>query len=263
MANKYLMREDSPLDETTWAALDSTMVAAAKSVLTGRKMLEIEGPYGYGLKAIPLQDCVGDGGVILSDTLPLNLIQTTFSMGKRDLAAYERDGLFLNMEGVACAAMECARLEDALIFQGSTGKEGLTTMEDSGSVTLSSWKQVGKAADDIIQSITSLDQMGFHGPYCMALSPARFNLLFRRYPQGGTELEHIGEMVTGGIFKAPILDYGGAILALGRQYASVVLGMDMQVGFIGPVGESFEFTISESIALLVRDPGAICVLREK
>ena len=263
MANKYLMREDSPLEEKTWAVLDGTMVEAAKSVLTGRKILDIEGPYGFGLKAIPLQDCIGDGGVIISDMLPLNLIQTTFSVGKRDLAAYERDNLFLNLEEIACAAMECARLEDALIFQGPTGKDGLMTMEDSGSVNLSSWKQVGKAADDIIQSITALDQVGFHGPYCMALSPSRYNLLFRRYPQGGTELEHLQEMVAGGIFKAPILDSGGVILAMGRQFASIILGMDMQVGFIGPVGESLEFTISESLALMVREPGAICVLREK
>lgn len=263
MTNKYLMREDAPLDEKTWAAMDRTMVDAAKSVLTGRKILDIEGPYGFGLKAIPLQDCVGDGGVITSEMLSLNLIQTTFSIGKRDLAAYEKDGVYLNLEGLACAATECARLEDALIFQGPTGKDGLMTMEDSGSLDLSSWKAVGKAADDVIQAITSMDQAGFHGPYIMALSPSRFNLLFRRYPQGGTELEHLNDIVGGKVVKAPILESGGILLAMGRQFASIILGADMQVGFIGPVGESLEFTISESLACLVREPGAICVLREK
>jgi hypothetical protein len=37
----------------------------------------------------------------------------------------------------------------------------------------------------------------------------------------------------------------------------------MTTGFVGPVGDSLEFSISESLALLVREPASICVLREK
>ncbi len=263
MTELYLLREDAPLEEKTWDLLDATMVNAAKSFLTGRKLLPLEGPYGFGLKSIPLQDCMGDGEVITNCVLPLSLIQTTFLLGRRDLAAYERDGLFLNLETISCAALDLARLEDAIIFQGSTGNNGLMTLEGPGSAMLSSWNSVGKAADDIIKAITTLDESGFHGPYSMALNPARFNLLFRRYPQGGTELEHLKEMLTGGIFKAPIIDSGGVLLSTGRPYSSLVVGQDMQVGFIGPVKENLEFSISESLALLVREPCSICILKEK
>jgi uncharacterized linocin/CFP29 family protein len=55
----------------------------------------------------------------------------------------------------------------------------------------------------------------------------------------------------------------GVLMASGKQFASIILGEDMQVGFIGPVGENLEFTISETLALLVKEPGAICVLKEK
>jgi uncharacterized linocin/CFP29 family protein len=263
MSHRYLLRGDAPLEEKTWGLLDSTMMAAAKSFLTGRKMVSIEGPYGFGMKAIPLQDCLGDGGILTSCVLPIPLIQTTFSLGRRDIAAYEQDGLYLNTEVVACAALDLARLEDAIVFQGSTGKNGLTTLEASGSYVLSSWNTVGKAAEDVIKAITALDEAGFHGPYTMALNPARYNLLFRRYPQGGTELEHVREMITAGVFKAPTLDSGGVILAAGRQYCSLVVGQDMQVGYVGPVAENLEFTIAESLALMVREPCSICVLKEK
>jgi uncharacterized linocin/CFP29 family protein len=56
MANKYLARDDAPFGSEIWEILDKTMVEAAKSQLTGRRLLHIEGPYGVGLKAIPLQD---------------------------------------------------------------------------------------------------------------------------------------------------------------------------------------------------------------
>jgi hypothetical protein len=39
-----------------------------------------------------------------------------------------------------------------------------------------------------------------------------------------------------------------------------VLGQDMMIGFIGPSGGELEFSISESLALRVRQPKSICVL---
>jgi uncharacterized linocin/CFP29 family protein len=263
MSEKYLLRDDAPLEEKTWDLIDRTMIDAAKSFLTGRRMLSIEGPYGFGLKAIPLQDCVGDGGVITNCVLPLSLIQTSFTLGRRDVAAYERDSLYLNTEVIACAAIDMARLEDAIIFQGTAGNNGLMTLDSTGSFTLSSWNTLGKAADDVIKAITALDEAGFHGPFTMALNPARYNLLFRRYPQGATELELLKEIITEGIFKAPIINSGGVILAAGRPYCSLVLGQDMQVGYIGPMEQNLEFSISESLGLMVRQPCSICVLKEK
>jgi uncharacterized linocin/CFP29 family protein len=110
----------------------------------------------------------------------------------------------------------------------------------------------------------TLDEAGYHGPYALALSPARFNLLYRRYLQGiGTELEHIRTIVTEGVFKAPVMKSGGVLLATGKKYASLPLGQDMAAGFVGPMGDSFEFSVSESLALLIREPASICVLKEK
>ena len=263
MASKYLAREEAPLGPETWKVLDAAMVEAAKSVLTGRRLLHIEGPYGLGLKAVPLQDAEVEAGLITSPVIPLSLIQTTFALGKRDLAAHERDGVSLDTTAVAQAAIECARLEDTLVFKGTQDVPGLLTVEGVNALQLSPWDEVGKAAEDIIKAVTALDGAGFHGPYCLALAPARYNLLFRRYPRGPvTELEHLRTIVTEGIFKAPILEGGGVLLASGRQYASIVLGQDMAIGFIGPVGERLEFSIAESLALLIRQPGAICVLKE-
>jgi hypothetical protein len=37
----------------------------------------------------------------------------------------------------------------------------------------------------------------------------------------------------------------------------------MAAGFVGPMGDSFEFSVSESLAVLVREPASICVLKEK
>jgi uncharacterized linocin/CFP29 family protein len=262
MVNKYLLREDAPLDPEAWRLLDETMVEAAKTILAGRRILEIEGPFGLGLKAVPLQDCCMDNGLIASPVVPVSLVQKNFMMSKRDLAAYERDHLPLNLDGVAMAAIETAKIEDNLVFFGVAGCTGLLSEEDATELKLSSWNTVGKAADDIIKGITQLDDAGFHGPYTLALSPARYNLLMRRYPQGTTEYEHMQTIVTKGVVKAPVLPKGGVLLAAGRQFNSIVMGQDMSVGFIGPAGADLEFSVSESLALMIRQPGSICALIE-
>ncbi|MBM4465673.1 MAG: bacteriocin [Chloroflexi bacterium] len=263
MANKYLAREDAPFGSETWEVLDAAMMEAAKSQLVGRRLLHIEGPFGLGLKVVPWRDVEVESGLRVSEFLPVMLIQKTFTLGVRDLASYERDGIALDTSAVREAAIECAWLEDGLIFNGAPPIPGLLTVEEANVLELSPWDEVGTAAEDIIKALTILDGAGFHGPYTLALAPGRYNLLFRRYPRGNySEMEHVKAMVAEGVFKAPILESGGVLLASGRQFASIVLGQDMTIGFIGPTGDKLEFSISESLAPLIRRPQASCVLKE-
>jgi uncharacterized linocin/CFP29 family protein len=263
MANKYLARDDAPFGADVWKALDEAMVEAARAQLVGRRLLDLEGPYGLGLKSVPLGDAAMASGLIASQTLPLVLIQEAFALGARDLASFEAGGITLDRSPVAEAAIAVAQHEDTLIFSGSEelGVPGLTTAEGTNSVALSDWDTVGTAAQDLIQAVTVLDQAGLHGPYALALAPARYNLLFRRYERGNfSEMEHVKTIATDGVYKAPGLADGGVLLAVGRQFASIVLGQDMTVGFVGPEGDQIAFTVSESLVPRIRRPGAICVL---
>jgi len=261
MQKSYLGREDAPLSAEIWNVLDSTMIAAAKSQLSGRRLIAIDGPFGFGLKVVPLSDCEVADGISGSPFLPVHLISTTFFLNKRDLAAADRDHLVLDADPVASAAINCARQEDSIIFNGILDTPGLLGAEGSSSLTLGKWDKVGTAADQVISAVTKLDDAGFHGPYCMGLAPAQFNLLLRRYPQGdGTELDHVRSIIGGDVVKAPALKKGGVLLASGKQYCSLVIGQDMSIGFNGPAGEALEFSVSESLALLIRAPESICVL---
>lgn len=262
MENDYLGRNDAPVGAETWKVLENTMIEAAKSQLSGRRLLPIDGPLGFGQKVIALADTQTEECTYASSVIPLNVLTSRFQLGKRDIAAFERDGVFLDTGPVACAAMECAGKEDDLVFRGIGNLPGLMNAGGSGSLTLSKWEKVGSAADQFIDAVTRLDDAGFHGPYVMALAPAQYNLLLRRYPQGeGTELDHARTMITDGIVKASALKKGGILLASGRQYCSLAIGLDMSIAFNGPAGEYLDFTVTESAALLIRVPEALCVLK--
>ena len=260
MENDYLGRREAPISAEVWKLLDTTMIEAAKSQLAGRRLISIEGPFGFGLKVIPLSDSEIAEGITSSPVIPVNLLTTTFFLNKRDLASSVKDPV-LDLDPVASAAMACAAKEDGIIFSGIQETPGLLGAEGSSSLALTKLDKVGTGADQVIKAVTLLDDAGFHGPYCMGLAPAQYNLLLRRYPQGdGTELDHVRTILKGDVVKVPVLKKGGVLLASGRQYCSLVIGQDMSIGFNGPAGDAFEFSISESLALLIRAPEAICVL---
>jgi uncharacterized linocin/CFP29 family protein len=261
MANKYLARDDAPFGVEVWEALDAAMRETAKAELVGRRLLHVEGPFGLGLKAVALRDREAGSGLLVSEMLPVVLIRETFALGARDLASYEHGGLSLDTGPVAKAALACARREDDLVLVGEAGVPGLLTAEGVHQQMLSAWDEVGAAAGDLIEAVNTLDEAGFHGPYALALTPQRHNQLYRLYPRGNqSELDHIKTIATGGVYKAPALESGGVLLASGRQYASVVLGQDMSVGYVGPAGDKLEFSISESLTLRVLQPQSVCVL---
>jgi uncharacterized linocin/CFP29 family protein len=262
MQNRYLERDAAPISADAWKLLDDTMIGAAKSQLAGRRMISIDGPFGFGFKVVPLTDCEFEDGITSSTFIPVNLIESEFCLGKRDLASYEKDKVTISLDTVARAAIDCAQKEDKVIFQGVHGSPGLLTVKGTSTQTLTKWDKIGTAADQVIEAVTKLDNAGFHGPYSMALAPAEYNLLLRRYPQGeGTELDHIRTIVTEGVVKAPGLKKGGVLLASGSYFTSLVIGQDMAIGYIGPEGNNMQFHVVESLALLVKVPESICVLK--
>lgn len=262
MENRYLGRDEAPVSAEIWKALDGTMIGAAKTQLAGRRIVALDGPFGFGLKGIPLGDCETDEGVASSAFIPLTLIGTSFSLGKRDIAAADRDPFALDLGPVACAAIACAAKEDGIIFGGTGTSPGLLTAEGSSSLAMGKWDKIGTAADQAIAAMTQLDDAGIHGPSFLALAPPAYNLLLRRYPQtDGTELEHIRSIIGGDVIKAPGLKKGGVLLASGRQYCTLVVGQDMSISFNGPEGINLNFGITESLALLIRTPEAVCVLK--
>jgi uncharacterized linocin/CFP29 family protein len=265
MNDKYLLRDDAPIEPDTWKLLDATMVEAARSVLVARRVLPIEGPYGFGLKSIPLEDIEIEEEIHASSAIPLSHIATPFSISKRDLAAYEREHLPMNLNPLIDAAIRAAEHEDKVLLQGCPPPlPGLLCYEGIYESRLSAWDDLGTAANDAITGVTLLDKAGFHGPYAIVLSPARYDQLYRRHPIGAfSELEQMQTIATEGVFKAPVLESGGLIINTGRIYASIALGQDMTIAFIGPTTDMLEFAIVESLALVVRRPGAILSLTEE
>jgi uncharacterized linocin/CFP29 family protein len=72
----------------------------------------------------------------------------------------------------------------------------------------------------------------------------------------------ISQFITDGIIKTSSIPSGGVLLAGCGTCLCIYIGQDISAGFVGPVDGQYEFTISETIALRLSLPKAVCVLNK-
>lgn len=89
MAEYYLNRGDAPFGDKVWERIDTRVVEAAESQLSGRRLLRTIGPYGTGVKTLPFRDAAISGttveGVTVesSGLIPVAMMHSEFSLSVR------------------------------------------------------------------------------------------------------------------------------------------------------------------------------------
>src|SRR6266446_3981279 len=209
-----LNRGLAPFPAEVWKMVDDAAVGAARDRLTGRRFLDLEGPFGVGLTAIEVgnddycrQPGPDEAGAVMGRAIPLPMLRKSFQLSIRRVSAYVQNGQPLDLNPVQNAAEAVADREEEMIYSGqpSFGLQGLLTMEGRQQIAGTDWTAPDRALQDVLAATTRLDDSGYRGPYALALSPVLYNNLFRLYP--GTDvmgLEHLRRLCTAGIYKAAI-----------------------------------------------------------
>ena len=262
----YLNRAPAPFPQSVWQLIDERAVAAARERLTGRRFIEVEGPFGVGLTTVEVgqddycrQPAPDEAGAIVGRALSVPMIRRSFRLSIRRLAAHLENGQPLDLAVVEDAAEAVADREEELVYRGQRefGLPGLLTSEGRQSHAGGDWAAIDLALEDVLASVTILDEAGYRGPYALALAPALYNTLFRLYPGSDTlQLEHLRRLCTRGIFKAPI--EGGVLVD--PRVGVLIVGQDLRAGFAAQDGIHYELYLTESLVLRVDDPRAICVI---
>lgn len=262
----YLNRDQSPFGDDVWRLLDDAAVGAAREVLTGRRFLTVEGPYGPGLTTIEvgndesLAEIEADqAAVVLGQAIAVPMLRRGFRLSVRRMAAFVENGQPLDLAPVQAAAEAVAVREEEMLYQGQPDFDiaGLLTAPGRALHSGGNWSEVDRALEDVLAAVTRLDDAGFRGPYALVLEPALYNGLFRRYP--GTELlqlEHLRRLCTKGIYKAAI--QGGALID--PRVGSLIVGHDLASGYVGQNGIHYEFHLVESVVFRLEESRAICVI---
>jgi uncharacterized linocin/CFP29 family protein len=269
MTMDYLNRGQAHFSAEVWKAIDEAANEAAAERLTGRRFLDIEGPFGVGLTAIEVgnddycrQPKPDEAGAIMGRAVPVPMLRRSFRLSIRRLAAHLENGQPLDLDPVQDAAEAVADREEEFVYRGQPdfGVFGLKTVAGRHELEGGDWSAIDRALEDTLAAVTRLDESGFRGPYAMALSPALYNGLFRLYPGTDTlQLEHLRRLCTRGIHKAPI--EGGVLVD--ARVGVLIMGQDLRAGYIGQDGVHYELYLTESLVLRIDEPKAICTISAK
>jgi uncharacterized linocin/CFP29 family protein len=246
--------------------MEEAAVSAARDILTGRRIIDVDGPYGLGLTALEVgnddlcrQPGPEEASAVLSHALSLPMIYRRFSLSRRRIAAFKEMGQPLNLKVVEDAAQAVAMREEDFIYHGQPDfhLHGLLTATGRNTLQGGDWSSVDQVLDNVIAAVNTLDSKGYRGPYGLALAPALYNNLFRRYPGSDLlQIEHLKRLCTRGIVKAPI--DGGVLVA--KDVGSIVLGQDLQIAYLTPDAAHENFAVTESLVLKIEVPEAICTI---
>jgi len=246
--------------------IEAAAVAAARGILSGRRIIDVEGPYGVGLTTVEVgnddlcrEPGPSEASAVVSRALSVPMIYRRFAISKRRIVACREMGQPLNLKPAEDAAQAVAAREEEFIYYGQADFHlgGLLTVEGRRSVQAGNWQNVDEVLNDVLAAVNELDSRGYRGPYGLALAPELYNNLFRRYAGSDLlQIEHLKRLCTRGIVKAAI---EGCVLIAGDA-GSLVIGQDMQVAHLASDAAHENFSVSESLVLKIEAPDAICTI---
>lgn len=256
----YLMRADAPISEEVWAAIDEMVLTVVRKILVGRRVLDLVGPLGWGVEVAPLFAFTEQEGAAIAtpttEYIPLVELAQEFMLRARQIAIARQTPYGLDLGAVAIAATRLAKAEDSLVLGG------LASFGECSGV-LGDWSVMGGPFRAVADAIAQLRATGFDGPFAAIMSPARYAQLASLFEYGRRELDLVQSLLAEGIYQSTDPAVADQVLVLSPQPWNVdlVVGQDVMTAWLGNEGLDQRFRIFESVALRVKRPGAICVLK--
>src|SRR3954454_10297002 len=99
--------------------VEEAATGAARELLTGRRIIDVEGPYGLGLTTLEVgnddlcrEPGPGEASAVVSHALSIPMIYRRFSVSKRRIAASQETNQPLNLKVAEAAAQAVAAREE-------------------------------------------------------------------------------------------------------------------------------------------------------
>ncbi len=262
-----LRRNLAPITEDAWHEIDEEASRTLHTHLTGRKILEMNGPHGWSLGAINLgtvelqqEELIPDVGWGLRQNLPLTEIRVPFVLDTFDLDTISRGNKTANLDPVTEAASKAALFEETAIYQG------FAAAQIPGMVQASAYKPIALngEAENMIKSIETavhtLQKAGIAGPYELVLGDKPYQQLYVGKNNCYPLYRHATEILGGSIHYSRALKGGVLLSARGGDF-ELTTGQDFSIGYSMVEAQKVHLYIAESFTFRVLTPEAAIPLK--
>ncbi|MDO5754792.1 MAG: family 1 encapsulin nanocompartment shell protein [Tissierellia bacterium] len=258
-----LKRSIAPITEEAWNEIDDAAVDVINAKLTGRRVLKVQGPYGFE------KNSVDEGRLVLFDddsdvqkgSYKLrNLIEARveFELPKWELDNIERGAKDLDLDPLEEAVEKLCQFEDDLIYNGykKAASEG---MKEVAANTLDFGKEGNEILKNISDATLLLEDAYGEKPYALVVSEElydRLNIVF----DGKYLIDVVKELIGGKIVRTDHLE-GGLLFPERDEDFELTIGQDYSIGYQADDVENVRLFITESLAFRVLDEDKIVAFK--
>ena len=263
----HLYRDLAPISESAWEQIESEAKGRLVTHLAARKLVDLEGPRGWGHSATDLgrvdeAESPAEGVTAARRrVLPLVELRAAFSVSREELDDADRGAGNIELPELDEAVRQIALAENATVFHGyvAGGMLGLTEASSHPPVAIEEDmeqypKVVGQATD-------ALRRAGIGGPYGLAIDPAIYTGIVETTEHGGyLLLDHLHQILGGPVVWAPGVE-GGVVLSLRGGDFVMDAGQDLSIGYRDHDADVVRLYVEESFSFRVVEPDAVVALR--
>ena len=262
---EFLKRRNAPIQSSAWDALDEEAARTLKGRLVGRRIVDVEGPKGWGFSAIdigrleiPDQDAKASVQYGMRRVQPLVEARARFALSQWELDDIARGCADPDLDPLVSAAREIADFEDRAILEGfsDAGIVGLRSAATNDALKLG--KDPALFPTSIAEALIVLRDASVGGPYALVLGRDAFTLL-----EGGAAgyppLRKIEKLLDGPVLYSPVLEGGVLVSTRGGDF-ELTLGQDFALGYETHDVRELRLFFTESFSFRVLEPAAIVPL---
>jgi uncharacterized linocin/CFP29 family protein len=262
----HLLRDLAPVSDAGWAALETEAKSRITTYLAARKLVDFDGPHGWGHSASNLGRVETVGGPVQEvearrrRVMPLVELRVPFTVSRAELDDVDRGAADVDFGTLDVAAGRLGLAENTVVFQGhdSGGISGILASSSHPAVPLED--DLNRYPNLVAKAVDVLRESGIAGPYGLAIAPAGYTGIIETAEHGGyLLLDHLRQILGGPVVWAPGIE-GAAVVSLRGGDFVLEVGQDISVGYLAHDANDVTLYLEESLSFRVLGPDAAVVL---
>ncbi|MET1160345.1 MAG: family 1 encapsulin nanocompartment shell protein [Thermoprotei archaeon] len=239
------------------------IVSSVREVTNANRILRKYLPatnMGRGTEAVVLEEFVVGREIKPTERklIPLEELSVKFTISQYSIDYARKTGTKPDISAALGAATRLAFMEDSFIVEKLLGVKNALTM------SISDWREPGKAVEEISRAVSTMINEGVTGPYILLVSPARYARLVAVHEKTGVmELERVKRLVKEVVPVKQLPDEKAVLVSSNPFFLDIVIGADTEIDYIGPENGNHLFRLWETIALRIRYPKAVMIMTQE
>lgn len=261
-----LKRSISPVSAAAWEEIDEQAVKVLKSRLSGRKFVDVAGPFGWDHAVVStgrldVSKAEGKGEVHWGVHVVQPLVETrvSFEMDIWELDNVARGAKDLDLDPLIEAAEKIASFEENAIYNGFEPGciVGLAQSGEPQQISISTENPRDIMAG-LSEGLVFFRKNSIEGPYTLVAGPQLWQII-DVFGEGYPLRKRVSSMFEGGMILAPELE-GGFLVSTRGGDLELTLGQDLSIGYSSTLGDKVRLFMAESFTFRVIEPNAIVPL---